>query len=100
MNNEPGTANELVDSVCGTLLPATELDYLTFKLPENAQSMSLTFEGDVKLRISVEGQNQVELSPTSNPPVPFAPGKDYIIRVSANTAGAVKVDWRVNLEHT
>lgn len=100
LNNEPGTANELVDSVCGTLLPASELDYLTFTLPEKAKSMNLTYEGNVKLRISVEGFDPVELSSSNNPQVPFAPGKQYIIRVSADGGGAVKIDWRVNVVHT
>jgi hypothetical protein len=95
-NNDPTTANQLAGSVCGTLNPTSELDYLTFTLPANTKTMDLTFQGNVKLLVSVEGLAPVELSPSSNPPVPFAPGKKYLIKISAASGGG-KIDWRVNL---
>lgn len=59
--------------------------------------MDLTFSGNVKLRIFVEGAEQVELSPTSNPPIPFVVGKPYIVRITNAGGAAAKVDWRVNV---
>ena len=97
LNNEPSTANTLAGSVCGSLLPSTELDFLTFTLKQGTKTMDFTFTGNVKLRIFVEGHDPVELSPQSNPPIPFVVGKPYLVRIGANGQTAPKVDWRVNL---
>ena len=96
MNNEPSAANELVGSVCGTLLPSAEFDYLTFTLKQGTKSMDFTFSGNVKILITV-GDEKVELSPQSNPPIPFVVGKPYLVRIGSNGGAAAKVDWRVNL---
>jgi hypothetical protein len=99
-NNEPSDANELKGSVCGSLLPSGELDFLTFTLKQGTKTMDFTFRGDVKITILVEGNEKVELSPTSNPPIPFVVGKPYVVRISANSGPAAKVEWRVNLVTT
>jgi hypothetical protein len=98
-NNEPGDANELKTSLCGSLLPVTELDFVTWKLESNTKTMDFTYQGNVKIRIFVEGHDPVELSPTSNPAIPFVVGKPYLARISA-AATAAKIDWRVNLVTT
>jgi hypothetical protein len=100
LNNEPGDANELQGSVCGSLLPSSELDFLTFTLKQGTKTMDFTFRGDVKITIVVEGHEKVELSPSSNPPIPFVVGEPYIVRISANSGPAAKVEWRVNLVTT
>lgn len=97
LNNEPSTANTLAGSVCGSLLPSTELDFLTFTLKQGTKTMDFTFTGNVKIRIFVEGHDVVELTPQSNPPIPFVIGKPYLVRIGANGQTAPKVDWRVNL---
>jgi hypothetical protein len=64
--------------------------------------MNLTYEGDVVLDIAV-GSQLVELSPSSNPPVPFVVGRRYLIQITAassNTTPNTKVAWRVTLVHT
>lgn len=83
-------------SVCGTLLPSAEIDYLTFILAPGTKSMDFTFSGNVKILITV-GDEKVELSPQSNPPIPFVVGERYLVRIGANGGAAAKVDWRVNL---
>lgn len=99
INNEPGAADEIAaGSTCGTLNPTSELDYLTFELPPGTNTMDLTFSGNIRLRIFVEGENPVELNPSSNPPVPFVTGKPYLLRVSSFTSGN-RIDWRVNLDY-
>lgn len=100
LNNEPNQANELEGSVCGALLPSAEFDYLTFTLRQGTKTMDFTFKGDVKITIAVEGHEKVELSPQSNPPIPFVTGKPYLVRIGANSGPAAKVDWRVNLVTT
>lgn len=97
MNNEPGDANDLEGSVCGALLPSAELDFLTFTLKQGTKTLDFTFSGNVKITIFVEGHDKVELTPQSNPPIPFVVGKPYLVRISANGGTAAKVDWRVNL---
>jgi hypothetical protein len=99
-NDEPNDANELKASLCGSLPLATdEFDFATWQLDSNAKTMDFTFQGNVKIRIFAEGFDPVELSPSSNPPIPFAAGKRYLARISAAET-AVKVDWRINLAVT
>lgn len=98
-NNEPKLANKLNTSLCGVLSPGTENEYLTFELPQGTKTMNLTFEGDIEMRVIVEGHYPVMISPASNPPIPFVVGKPYYIEVTAFKGGD-KIPWRVNLNRT
>lgn len=98
-NDAPRSANELVTSVCGVLDPASEVDFLTFELPEGTKTMGLGFEGDIKMRVFVEGHDTVEISPKENPPVPFVIGTPYYIQIRAFSGGDTTT-WRVTLNRT
>lgn len=98
-NDLPKQANELTTSSCGVLSNGSDKEYLTFELPQGTKTMSLTFEGDIVMRVFVEGQDVVTISPKSNPPIPFVIGKPYYIEVTAFSGGK-QPTWRVNLERT
>lgn len=98
-NDDRENANKLLSSLCGVLSPSSETDFLTFELPPGTKSMSLTYDGNVKMKVSVDGKDTVEISPASNPPIPFVVGKPYSIEVRAFSGGE-KVTWRVNLSRS
>lgn len=85
--------------MCGVLAPGSETDFLTFELPPGTKSMNFTFDGNVKIKVSVDGKDTVEISPTSNPPIPFVVGRPYLIEIRAFSGGD-KIPWRVNLNRT
>jgi len=95
-NDEPGDANVLSTSLCGTLAPESETDYLTFELGPDTKSMHLTFEGDIEMRVFVGGRDPATLSPDKNDEVPFVIGEPYVIEVRAR-GGSEKGTYRVNL---
>lgn len=98
-NDDQGSANKLVTSICGVLAPASETDFLTFELPPGTKTMNLTFEGNIKMRITVDGKDAVEISPASNPRIPFVVGRPYLVEIRAFSGGD-KIAWRVNLNRT
>ena len=95
-NDEPSDATLLATSICGVLSPGSETDYLTFELPPGTKTMNLTFEGNIKMRVFVDGREPVEISPESNPKIPFVVGSPYVVQVRAHSGGD-KVAYRVNL---
>jgi hypothetical protein len=95
-NDDAKSANELRTSICGELAPVSESDWLTFELDESVRSMRLTFEGDIRMRVSLEGRQPVEINPASYPEVPFVTGRPYLIEVRAFT-GSGAIPYRVNL---
>jgi hypothetical protein len=86
-NNDPGTANTLSGTVCGTITPAALdlTDYYKFTLQPATTTMTLFFSGNVKITITVKGQTVV-LTPQSSPAVPFEQGKEYSVKVESNEA--------------
>lgn len=99
-NDEPKNANELVTSLCGVLSPGSESEYLTFELPSGTKTMAITFDGDIEMRVLVEGHDPVVISPKQNPQIPFEIGKRYFIEVTAASSTTASVKWRVNLNRT
>lgn len=97
-NDDPSQANTLVSSTCGALSPTSETDYLTFTLTPNTKTMNLTFDGDIKIRITVQGK-QVDVTPTSNTSIPFVTGHPYLLQIQAYQE-ATQIPWRVNLART
>lgn len=99
-NNEPKQANELVTSVCGVLSPGSEYEWLTFELPEGTKTMGITFDGDIEMRVIVEGRYPIVLNPKSSPPLPLLIGQRYFVEVTALYSTLNDVSWRVTLNRT
>jgi hypothetical protein len=79
-NDDASTANELAPTVCGAVLPGTEVDVLKFRLQSRSKSMFIGFDGNVSLTVTVDGQTVV-VTPQSNPAIPFVKNKDYTVEV-------------------
>ena len=94
-NDARDEANALAPSRCGVIQPNSESDFLTFQLSPKSTSMQLKFEGQVTLRVEVDG-GSVTLGAGKFPPVPFVKGKRYFVEVKS-AARATSVPWRVNL---
>lgn len=80
-NDTPETANELIpaSTYCGTI-DAADVDHIAFVLPEDAKEVSWRAdwagEGAPAVSITVEG-----VTVKGGEPVPFFPGKRYVIKV-------------------
>ncbi|MCA9584867.1 MAG: hypothetical protein KC657_05885 [Myxococcales bacterium] len=96
-NDNKGSANELVTSRCGTVreTDGDDSDFLTFTLKPTTTSMFITFDGNVTLKVDVDGRQSVTMTPTSKPPLPFVKGRPYVIQIQS--ANGAKQIWRVNL---
>ncbi len=92
-NDNQGSANTLVTSLCGTITSAGDVDFLTFTLPSSAKGVNLGFSGSVVLRVSVDGANAVTLKAGSTQPIPFVKGRPYLVEIRAEA----KADWKVTL---
>ena len=62
------------------MLPATEVDFLKFKVKAATHSMNLGFDGNVALTVTVDGQTVV-VSPQRSPSIPVVKGKEYTVEV-------------------
>jgi hypothetical protein len=82
-NDTAGTANALVLNgvECGAIAPATDVDFFKYTLPADAQTMQITFDGYITLKITVGTDSPVTLTPTSFPQVGFHPGSEYTVEV-------------------
>jgi len=82
-NDTAGTANALLLNgvECGQIAPATDVDFFKFTLPASAQTMQITFEGNVTLKFTVGSDAPVTLTPSNFPQVGFHPGSEYTIEV-------------------
>lgn len=94
-NDDPDTANTLAPILCGNIQPNSESDFLTFHLQDKSTTMQLKFDGQVTLRVQVNGQT-VTLGNGASPTVPFFRNKQYIIDVKAIDRGT-SIPWRVEL---
>src|SRR5262249_41907243 len=82
-NDTAGTANTLVLNgvECGAIAPATDVDFFKYTLPADAQTMQITFDGYISLKITVGSDPPVTLTPSSFPSVGFHPGSEYTVEV-------------------
>ena len=92
-NDNERQANTLATSLCGKVATGDDQDFLQFDLPNGAKNVKLTFEGQVTLKVTVNGGNGTTLKPGSNSGIPFVRGGHYVIEV----IGDATATWRVNL---
>ena len=96
-NDSKEEANTLVGCATGTLSTEDRKDFLTFRLSPQTKSMSLNFKGQVRLRVSVEGEGTTELTPQTKVAVPFVLDQDYVVEVTQFTDSKADVTWRVEV---
>lgn len=96
-NDSSTTANLLPPNtdMCGTISTTNDVDFYKFVLPESTQNMSITFTGQVKVIVNVNGQTVV-LTPGSTQPVPVEKNKPYVLDVQTND-GAAPHDYLLRL---
>jgi len=96
-NDSSTTANLLPPNtdMCGTISTTNDVDFYKFILPESTQNMSITFTGQVKVIVNVNGQTVV-LTPGSTQPVPVEKNKPYVLDVQTND-GAAPHDYLLRL---
>ena len=103
-NDDKATANELMPTRCGAILltadggtgvGVAESDFLTFTLNSTTQNFFIQFSGDVRLKVTVEGNPPVIVTPTSSPAIPLVKGKPYFIEVTS--LNGKKAYWRVTI---
>jgi hypothetical protein len=96
-NNGKDSANTLASSVCGAIAPDSDVDFLTFKLKPTTKNVSLRFDGQVTLKVDVEGQQSVILGgPNAGGKIPFVMDAPYFVEIRP-TVKAAAVSWRVDL---
>jgi hypothetical protein len=104
-NDDPDAANTLAPTRCGAILltadggtgspTIAESDFLTFTLPTTTNTFFIQFSGDVSLKVDVEGNPSVTITPTTSAAVPFVKGKPYFIEV--RSLNGKKAFWRVTV---
>jgi hypothetical protein len=98
-NDGKQDANALNPARCGTV-SRDDKDFLQFRLKPQTKEMFLRFAGNVRLRVDVDGQETVELTPDSHPKVEFVRDADYTIEVTKYGDDGADADWRVEVvEH-
>jgi len=112
-NDDRATANTVDPTRCGVLVAktsddagadggdagdagaGTESDFLTFTLKPTTKSFYIQFAGDISMKVDVEGQPSVIITPTSAPPVAFVQNKPYYIEV--RSLNGKPTNWRVTV---
>ncbi len=85
----------LAPTLCGTITPNSESDFLTFTLKESSKSLAIDFTGQVTLKVDVQNQTVILGGPISGK-VPFVKNARYTIEVKGTTKDNA-TPWRVDL---
>lgn len=96
-NDDPDEANTLAPSRCGELSEDDTKDFLTFRLKPDTSSLSIRLSGRVRLRVRVDGESPVDLTPDRSEEIPFVMDADYVIEVTALNPGSGTISWRVDV---
>ena len=96
-NDGRDDANVLSPARCGTVGPRDRRDFLTFQLKPTTKTLALNFSGRVRLKVDIDGQRSVELTPDDARTVPFAMGKQYFIEVGPLTDTTSEIPWQVSV---
>ena len=96
-NDDEYHANKIDGTICGTISPQGDTDWLTFTLKPSTQSLALQFSGSVRLRVMVEGHGTTELTPNSAGAVPFVKNKPYYVQVAAFKDSQSSQVWQVTV---
>lgn len=95
-NDGRDQANELRLAMCGELSVEDDRDYLTFRAPEDATSLRISYEGDVQIEVELQRGGKVDLT-GGNVPVPLVRGDQYWLEIRpAKKSGPIA--WRVDLD--
>lgn len=94
-NDGKESANTIAATLCGIISPESESDFLAFQLQPASTSLSITFTGQVTLKVSVGGQS-VTLTGTNSPKIPFVKNQRYSIEVKG-TQKLPNTAWRVDV---
>ena len=105
-NDDRDAANPVMPTRCGVVLVdadggtsgnplVAESDFLTFTLPSTTKSFYIQFAGDVSLKIDVEGNPSVTITPTMSGNVPLVKDKPYFIEV--RSLNGKVATWRVTI---
>lgn len=107
-NDDKTTANTLMPTRCGAILltgdggasvtdggSVAESDFLTFTLPTTTTTFYLQFSGDISLKIDVEGNPSVTITPTMPANVPLVRDKPYYVEV--RSLNGKRANWRVTV---
>jgi hypothetical protein len=89
-NDSSGKATPFTGTACGSLDPVGDVDYWKTTLSAQAQTIHIAYHGGVTLEVTSQG-NTVTIPGTQ--PVPFHPGAEYVIKVTASAAA--KADYTV-----
>ena len=92
-NNNKATANLIGKTLCGAISPQNDQDFMTFTLPATAQSLDITYSGDVIVEVTVLGST-VTLG--NDAKIPVIPSQKYYIEVRGNGKLA-STSWQVNV---
>lgn len=96
-NDNQNQANTITGSVCGSITPRGDTDWLTFTLKPSTQTLSLQFSGRVRLRVNVQGHGTTELTPDSAGAVPFVKNTPYYVQVAAFSDSEAALPWQVTV---
>lgn len=95
-NDTAATATTFTTSVCGTLAPNGDRDFITIT-PPNIDFL-LEMVGDVALTVSIDGQT-VDVPPAVS--IPYVAGKPYVIEVRAKHPElGTPTGWRITFIRT
>ena len=96
-NDKQNDANTIDGSICGSITPRGDTDWLTFTLKPTTQTLSLQFSGRVRLRVNVQGKGTTELTPDSAGQVPFVKNTPYYVQVAAFSDSDTAQPWTVTV---
>ena len=96
-NDNQNQANTIVGSICGSITPRGDTDWLTFTLKSSTQELSLKFSGRVRLRVNVQGHGTTELTPDDALAVPFVKNTPYYVQVAAFSDTNSALPWQVTV---
>lgn len=90
-NDTAGAATPFTTSVCGTLAPNGDRDFVTGTPP--SINFLLEMLGDIEITVTIDGQT-VTVPPAVT--IPYVPGKPYVIEVRAKHPElGVPTGWRI-----
>jgi hypothetical protein len=96
-NDHREEATKLAPLLCGTVSGQDKRDFVTFSLKESTQSMSIRFDGSVRLKVEIDGYSVATLTPQNAGAVPFVMGAIYMIEIESLTGSDNPVDWRIEV---
>lgn len=96
-NGDARRANTLVTSLCGEVGGDDDADFLTFRLPATTRSMAMTYEGRVRIRVRVEGEDTVDITPERPRQAPFVLEAPYLVEIRALDDDE-PTRWRLNVQ--